>query len=393
MAIDVPSQQDLYDLMKNEIQTRAPQITDFEDGSIADSLAGIGSVGGNELLKVLLQFFAKTYFSTANGPEITGNDDDLAALAVDHFGSSFARPAAVPAVGTVTFSRPTATAGNVVIPVGTIVKTDKDADGNEQRFKTTAAVTMVALSIEANVEAVVAGADGNVGGGSVVNIEDSLTDDTVVVTNALTFAGGANQQSDAEYREFIRNKVEIIRGATKAAIEAAAVNVSGVQTATAIETLQTVIEWDIGGSAPIGVPFVIPRVKLYVADSSGTASAALIALVEAAILEVRACGVRIEVIGATPFALDWSASLSLNPSGPNFATLSTDTEMIVESMRQYIQTLPIGTGFNRNVARAAILAIWGSSGTNDLTDFTNNLPTGDIVVSATQKLIDGTVTA
>ena len=393
MATEVPSQQDLYDLFINELQTRAPQLTDTEEGSIVDSLAGATSVGGTELLKVILEFFSKTYFSTANGPEITGGPDDLELLASDHFGKTFLRPAATPSVGTVTFTRPTTGAGNVLIPKGTVVKTNKDADGNEQLFSVLSDITMVGLTVNANVEATVAGSDGNVGSNTVTNIESSLTDDTIIVDNALGFTGGESELSDAAYREFIRNRVELIREATKSAIKAAAENVPGVDTATPIENLQTVIEWDIGTSMTVGAFFTIPRVKLYIADSAGTASQALIDLVDAAVLEVRACGVQIEIIGATPVNIDWFASLNLNPSGPNFATISVDTTMISDSMRQYIQNLAIGTNFNRSLARLAILTIWGPSGTNDLVDFTTNVPAGDISVGPTDKLIPGTITA
>jgi hypothetical protein len=250
---------------------------------------------------------------------------------------------------------------------------------------------MTGLSIAANVEAIEAGTAGNVLTGTVTNIESSLTDPTVVVANAASFAGGAAAQTDAEYREFIRNKVEIIRGATKAAVEAAAVNVSGVELATGIEDLQTVIEWDIGSSSTVGDFFFIPRVRLFVADNTGSASAALIEDVEEAIDAVRACGVKVNVVGATPLPMDWTATISLNPSGPNFAELSTDTTRVIQTMEQYIRDLDIGSDFDRGLARAAILAIWGPLGTDDLTDFTTAVPAGNIDVDFPSKLIPGTV--
>lgn len=391
MATEVPSQQDLYDLYKNEIQSRNPNLTDFEEGSILDSAGGGFSVAGAEIVKAVVDFFAKTYFSTANGPEVTGGPDDLELLAVDHFGDSFARPEAEPAIGVVTFSRPTNAAGNVTIPAGTIVKTNKDANGNEQRFATDSLVTLIGLTINASVTAVTPGVEGNVNTNTVVNIENALTDPTVVVTNALAFAGGEAVDTDAEYREFIRNKIETLRGATKAAIEAAANNVPGIETATAIESLQFVIEWDVGGSLPVGDYFTIPRVRLYIADVNGTASQALIDAVIAAIEFVRAFGVRIDVIAASPLAVDWTASIVLNPSGPNFALLSVDPTLIIETMEQYIRDLPIGTGFDRGLAKLAIMAIWGPTGTDDLTDFNTSVPSGNISATATQKLLPDNV--
>ena len=213
------------------------------------------------------------------------------------------------------------------------------------------------------------------------------------MTNVLKAAGGEAADTDAEYREFIRNKIEIIRGATKEAIEAAATNVAGVELATAIEDLQTVIEWDIGSSMTVGDFFFIPRVRLFIADASGTADAALIALVEIAISTVRACGVRIDVQAATPLSLDWDATLVLDPGGPNFVELSTDTSDIVATMEQFIRDLPTGTGFDRASANTAILAIWGPAGTTDLVagGFVTNVPAANVAAAATEKLIPGTV--
>jgi len=391
MATEVPSQQDLYDLFKNEVQARNPELTDFEDGSKLDSLAGGFSTAGQEVTKLIIDQFAKTFLDTANGPEVTGGPDDLQTLATDHFGSGFARPAASPAIGVVDFSRPTTGAGNVLIPAGTIVKTEKDSNGEEQRFATLSDVTMITTAISASVQAVDAGSDGNAQAATVIVIESSLTDPTIAVTNAAQFTGGEAEDTDAEYREFIRNKIETLRGATKAAIEAASNNVAGVETSTAIEDSIPVIEWDIGGSMTVGAFFRIPRVRLFVADVNGVASAALIDNVEAAIAFVKACGVKIDVEAAVALPVDWSASLVLNPSGPNFATLSVDPQLIIDSMSQYLNDLPIGTGFDKGLAKLYIMSVWGPSGTDDLTDFITSVPVGNISATVTEKIIAGTV--
>lgn len=391
MATTVPSQQELYDLYKNEAQSRDSTLTDFEEGAINDCIAGGLSVAGEELSKLVVDKFNKTFFATSHGTEVTGDADDLEFLAKDHFGDLFARQGAQAAVGVVEFSRPNADAGNVTIGTDVIVKTNANAQGLEQRFQVTAAVTLIGTTISASVVALVPGTDGNVLPGTIVNIETALTDSSVVVANSTAASGGSATQTDPEYREFIRNGVERIRGATKTAIEAASKNVPGVEIATAIEDLQSVIEWDVSGSSTIGDFFFIPRVRLFVADANGAANAALVALVDAAVLLVRACGVKITVIGATPQVLNWTGSITLNPSGPNFTLFQTDTSNITATMGQYIRDLQIGEDFDRNLARAAILAIWGPSGTNDLTNFASLVPAGNIDVTAPTKLIPGTM--
>jgi hypothetical protein len=291
----------------------------------------------------------------------------------------------------VTFSRPNSLAGDVLIPAGTIVKTDINALGEEQRFATIISLEMTGLTTNASVEAVVVGTKGNITAGEVTTIESALTDPTITVTNAADFAGGEPEQDDATYREYIRNLIQQLKGATKEAIEAKLLTVPGVEQATVIEFLQTVIEWDDPNDLPIGDAFTIPRVKAFIADANGTANQALIDAAQAAATTVRACGVRIDVLGATPVTLNWTATIALNPSGPNYAELSTDTSMLETSMSQYIQDLEIGDDFVRALANQAMLAIWGPSGTDDLTNFVTVSPSGDVTTAENERLIPGTM--
>lgn len=389
----IKSQQELYDLFITELQSQAPALTDENEGSINDVLAGVTSVAVDELQATVVDEFAKTFFETAHGPEVTGGPDDLERLAVDHFGLPFARPAATKAVGVVTFARPTAAAGDCVIPAGTIVKTEPNANGEAQRYQTVAEVTLVALTINASVEALVAGTEGNATANKVTKLESTLTDDTVTVNNALAFAGGEAEQNDADYRETIRQRLTSLTGATIAAIQAGALSVAGVETATALEAEIVVIECDPStGIKLVGkTPFRIPRVRLYIADANGTADQALMDAVAAAIADIRAAGVRIDIAAATALLIDWTATITLNPAGPNYGTLASDPTMIEDSMRDYIRELPIGTGFTIATANAAILAIWGPSGSDDISAFTTSVPSGNIPATAEEKLIPDVV--
>jgi hypothetical protein len=154
-----------------------------------------------------------------------------------------------------------------------------------------------------------------------------------------------------------------------------------------------VIEWDVGLEAPkVGELFFrIPKASLYIADANGTASSLLISDVTTAIDPVRACGVEIQIFGATPLVLNWSASFTLNPSGPNYAILSSDPQLVLDSMSEYLSKLPIGTGFSRVLANNAIFTQWGPSGTGDLTSFQTVTPVGDVAASAVTKIVPGTL--
>jgi hypothetical protein len=337
--------------------------------------------------------FRKTFFDTAHGPEITGGPDDLENLAVDHFGSSFARPEAVQSSGIVTFSRPNNNAGNCVIPAGTLVKTLPNANGEAQRFETEIEVTLVGTSINATVNAIEAGTQGNVQAGTVIIIESALTDPTVTVNNGDPFTGGEEEENDSQYRETIRNKILTLTGATLAAIRAAALEVPGVETATAIENEMVVIEYDISTGLPVegALYFRIPKVILYIADANGTAGEDLINDVKEAIAVVRAAGVRVDVLAADALVFNWTAAIVLNPGGPNYASLSSDPQPIIDSMNDYLDDLPIGTDFIREDANDSILAIWGPAGTDDLVSFTTTVPSGDVDIGENEKIIPGTV--
>lgn len=398
MSLPGASQQELYDAFKLIIQTHAPELTDFLDGSQLDTLAGAFSVAGDEMIEsIIVDQFRKTFFDLADGPdENDGGPDDLQTLAVDHFGSAFARPLAVAAVDTCTFSRATNTAGAVTILAGTVVKTVPDANGAVQRYTTDSDATLLnlgsgaGLSVSVPVTAVVAGAAGSAAAGTIKVVETSLADATIVVTNTGN-ATGEDAPDSSTYREFIRNLIVMISKATRAAIEAAAKTVPGVKTATSVETAQTVIGYVVASSSTIGNYFRITSAALYVADSTGTASLALLNKVRDAIATIRACGIAIEVRAATAITMNWTASFTLNPSGPSYASFSVDPQKILDSMTDYINALPVGTSFVRATANAAILAIWGPSGTNDITAFSSSVPSGDVTATAVQKFVAGTV--
>lgn len=395
MALLLKTQVDLYNIFIAALQDAGPELTDTTEGSEIDKLGGATSVGASELTKLIVDQFNKTYFSLANGPEVTGGDDDLQTLAVDHFGDTFVRPAASLMTDSATFSRANAAFGAVLIPAGTVIKTTSDANGNVYRYETDSDVTLAAsggtsLSVTVSITALVAGSASNAGNGAITVIENSLLDQSIVVTNTGS-SNGEDAEDDATYRETIRNLIESLAGATLRAVEAKALTVPGVATATAIEQMQAVKIWNIATSTATGGFFYIPVPILYIADTSGMASVALITAVKTAIDAVRACGVLIQVVSASAVSVAWTASYTLNPSGPNYSTLVNDSTMIRDSMKKYIQDLPVGTSFVRATANAAILAIWGVAGTNDLTAFSTSVPSGDVAATATQKMIAGTM--
>lgn len=381
------SQSEFASEFVESFQGAAPEITDASEGSDLDIIAQTVSTAVAELQEISSKNTRKTFFKTANGADITGDEDDLEALAIDQFGEDFARPQASESSGVVTFARPNTNAGDVFIPAGTIVKTQKTSAGNSVSFETEIDVTLTALEISVSVKSLEAGSSQNVLANKITVIESSLSDSSVTVTNALGTSGGKEALNDAEYRIFIKNLIQTIKGATLKAIKAKALTVSGVVYADAIELLLTVKEWN--GVAAIGDVFKLPRCIVYVADANGTANGALLASVKAALRGTKAGGVIVTVAGANPVELDWTAQLVLNPAGANYATLQNDLSMITEEMQNYVNLLPIGQNFNKTAATAYIVAKFGAGGTNDLTSFITLSPTADVAAAATDKFVAG----
>lgn len=397
MSLPLKSQQELYDLAQVIIQNANENLTDFLDGSTLDAICGMASLVGMELQRYNLIQFNKTHFGLATGPQNPGDPDDLNDLAVDQYGPKFARPEAVAAIDTVTFTRPNDSGGSVLIPAGTIVKTQPDANGNVNRYSTNAAVTMTNtsapsdLSVSVNVTAVVAGAStGNAAAGTITVIETTLLDSTIICTNAGNSTGLDSPDDDA-YLQIIYNLIQALAGATMAAIQSAALAVPGVVSATPVETGISAIAYNIATGQTSGSWFMVTQTTLYIADATGTASAALIAAVRAAIAPIKALGIYVNVAAASALTVNWTGHATLNPSGPNYSTFVNNPQAIINSMMNYINTLPTGTSFVVATANAAILAIYGPSGTNDLTAFSTSIPSGDVAFTGTQKAIAGTV--
>lgn len=387
MATQVQTQQEYYETYKNEVEALSSELTDFSDGSMHDIIAGSFSTAMNEVSELVLFEFSKTFFDLAVGA-------DLELLATDHFGDNFARPPAIESTGECTFTRANDTAGDVAIVEGTIVKTEKDADGQEIRFSTVGDFIMVGLTIDIPLIAVDGGVDGNVGATKIIVIESTLSDPSLTVSNTDPMAGGEDELEDAEYRERIRDLIQALAGATEAAVRGAVLSVPGVAISALTTIERVVIDYDIGaGDILTGASFFrIPYPIIYVADAAGNSSAALIQAVNDTLVSVRAYGVKIEILGAVSQLMDWTASLTLNGSGPNFAELSNDLTKIKDSMKEYIdEALTVGDGFNKALANQYILGIWGPTGTDDLVTFSSSVPSGNIAVATNVKLIADTI--
>ena len=389
MAREVRNIQSLYDIYRDTVIAESGDLTDFSPGSIHDILAGAFSVTLNEISELLINEFRKTFIDTARG-------DDLESLAIDHFGSTFARPQATPSTTEITFSRPNNNAGDVLIPTGTIISTNTDANGISIEFATDSEATLTGTEVSVSATAQTTGANTNVGAGTIINLDSPLTDGTVTATNAQASAGGDDAEDDSTYRETIRSLILSLAGATKSSLRGALLAVPEIDKVALVEESIPVIEYDFVNETPVqGASwFRYPNPIAYVADQEGRSSPELIRKGEEALNGVKACGVSVRVLGAAVVEIDWEAEISLNPDGPNFTALSNSTQRIIETMEEYANIrLNIGESFIISTANAYILSVWGAAGTNDLKTFETQTPSANIFVPPNGKIILKTAVA
>lgn len=306
MTLAIPTFDELYSAVREEIESRNPGLTDWYEGSNLDALTGAASIAADEVIRIVLSLFRAQFVDTAEG-------DDLDALALDRFG--LVRNEAVASRGTLTFTRGTST-GTITIPAGTVVE-GTGTDGETVQVATSAAADLVAgaSTVDVSATCTVTGPSGNVAIGTLTTIPTPLVaDPDLTVTNGGRFVGGADEESDDAFRARIRRYFQTLRRGTVAALEAGALSVPGVAHASVDETN---LAADDGG-----------YVSVYISDADGYANAALVAEVAAELEEWRAAGIWVQVAAAV--REEATVTLVVHVAvGSDLGTLRTATQAAV----------------------------------------------------------------
>lgn len=248
-----PTFQDLYDLGKTEAILRRPDLA-VKDGDISDMLLSGAAAMGDRVVGYAAERFNATYVDGARGA-------DLTTLADDHWGIQ--RLAATKATGFVRFLRLGTTGSAISFPIGTVVATTRDEQGNETRFVTTQAASWPGFTNgfrTVTAEAEVAGPAGNVPGGVISRIVTPATPaDASILTvdnTSFQFAGGTDEETDEDLRARVRAYPATLRRGTLDALEFGAKTVGGVGRASAVEDttgLVTVYVTDLAGNSTGGI--------------------------------------------------------------------------------------------------------------------------------------------
>jgi uncharacterized phage protein gp47/JayE len=305
--VDIPSHNDLFAKGRNEILIRNGDIRADQadrDGADVNILLHCGAAMSEEVVNEEVRGFNRLLVSQATGA-------DLDRLAMDRYGLS--RKAAAPAVGTVSISRPTATYGGTVVAADTRFAT---ADGTEFATVTAASLGVGALGpVSIDVQAVVAGADGNVSAATITRVISTLADSSITVTNASRTTGGDEEETDDAFRQRIRKFYVEARRGTLQALEFGALSVPGVRQAVAAEVID---------------PSLSPAryAQVFIADKDGYASTPMLAAVEIALEEYRAAGIKVDVLGGAPYFQSVQIELAF-PTGVNQSQIAADVRWAI----------------------------------------------------------------
>jgi uncharacterized phage protein gp47/JayE len=272
------------------------------------------------------------------------------------------RKAAVKAEGSVTI---TGTNGTV-IAVGTMLSTGGNAP---VLFVTTAAGTIASGTVTIAAEAQTGGTAGNVAAGAITLVLGNLAG-VASVTNAASFDGGTNTETDAEllarYLEDVRKPVT---SGNANQYRKWALEVAGISDAKVYPI------WSGPGT-----------VKVVLLDTDKTAPApAVVTEVTSHIAEVHPIGATVTVVGATEVAINVSATLTLAAG----ATLVQAQAQITAGLSTYLKSLAFTDPIVRYTKVANVIG--DCAAVADYASLTVNSGTANITIADGSVAVAGTV--
>jgi uncharacterized phage protein gp47/JayE len=312
----------LLEQMAAGLQGAASQLIDLTIGSVLRAILESCASVALWLQWLILQVLATTRAATSAG-------NDLDSWMADF---SFARLPGSTAGGTVTFSRFTAGVA-ATIPVGTNVLTSDGTqnfsviadDGNPAwnnagGYLLPASITAIALP----VQCAASGPAGNIQAGTVAVLQSPVPGvDTV--TNTAAFSGGANPETDADFRSRFLLYINSRSLATVGAVKDAVLSVQTGLRCGVIENVDPMFD-------PVAGNFLV-----IVDNGSGNASDILLADVQAAVDAVRPIGSIFAVQG--PAIVEAAVTMTLETSNP--LTHLTIAAGVQQAVTAWITGLPL----------------------------------------------------
>lgn len=311
-----------------------PQITDYTEGGVTRSIV---EALGEELQDMDEQVYVAIRDAINVGIYKSFNFPKLPAS----YALGFVRVTATPALG-----------APALIPAGSTIF---QVPGSPITYISTADATMPVSPnfVDIPVRASIAGSVGNTPQNTITAVLTGLGF-PATVTNLAPLINGTDQESDAARFNRFQDYIAGLSKGTKFALRAIAKTITildvngnileGVQQALVVETFRL----GVSATFPNGSGF-LGLVQVYIDNGSGTASAALIALVNQALLGyvdihgaehdgVIAAGVNLQVLAVIPFVLNINGRIVLlSGSDPTVVIPAAQTALIA-----YIETLQVG---------------------------------------------------
>lgn len=335
-----------------------PSVVDVP-GSDVNLVVGVAAVIGEEILSRGAMAMRGAFAELARGSQ-------LDRVAADRYG--LLRFGATPATVTVTLTRPAPGAPTPgTFSAGSVVQTAEgvqfgiDADCTFGNFTTSVSVTATAL---------VSGVGGNVSAATITSFGTQPFDTTISVSNTAQAAGGTDAESDIQFLGRVRSFFPTVRRGVLGAIEYGARQVPGVAVATAADVVNP------SSGFPAGA------VQLVIGDLNGNASATMIAAVSDTLLQYRAGGIVVSVLGGTVVyqGVQWHLAFQ---AGYDEQLAASRVRAVTVAVAQF---LPPGPG-NGVLYRSALIAGVKSVPGVILSDASLVLPIGDVVPTSADQMI------
>lgn len=345
--------QDVIDSISSQIDD-----IDFSDG---EPLRTIIEAVMNELDLQnwqLSQVYENSFIDTAYG-------DDLSEL-VKINGTT--RKEAISATGKVKFYRSTPATVDYLIPVGTLVETLPDNEGNTCSYETTENVTLLTGQTEvyANVNAIEPGVASNVVINKVIVINnppmgiESVTNDEVI-------SGGEDEESDDDLKTRTKSALETAGQGTILALTNKILSNPGIKSVKILDMQRGIGTVDI-----LVLGYTLPMASDLMTQITQIAT------------DTKAGGIDVILYEPTTNTVNISMTLTLSQG----TTINDVSVLVNDAINNYFSSLGIGNSLIKNQLSKEIL-----NNTEDkVIDLTINIPSSNIVVDDNSIIILGTVT-
>jgi uncharacterized phage protein gp47/JayE len=371
--MDLPSRLDLFARGRSYIRRTAkkldPAWVDVE-GTNSNIFVAAVSIMASVVVSALAQQAAARLIESAQGT-------DLDRIVFDQYG--FTRKGASPSRTDIEIRRATFAAGAGTVPVGTRVM----AGSMEFVTVTPASFGPTDLVSQARVRSTKAGASTRTGKLTINRFSrvGDLFDKSLTCSNPQEASGGEDAEQTEVFRARAKKFARAMAKGTLDAIEYGATTVEGVTFAVAKEIVTSVIDQAfVGGyrDLPATVPARI--VELFIADSTGVASRALAADVEAILPEWRAAGVAVLVRTSIPLIVPVTVRVAY---AANVDTVTLQSQMKAAIVSYMDGLAPNETLYTSNLI--SVLKRFTSLGVI-IRDDAIVVPAGDLVPDVGQTL-------